>query len=581
MKQEPLLQVKNLRIVVEQSRETSTPLIHGVSFDVYKSEIVGVVGESGSGKSLTSLSILQLLDEKLSIESESITFGESKLRLQELPEKEMRSIRGKQIAMVFQEPMSSLNPLMRCGKQVDEMMEIHASKSKLEIKEHTLSLFRQVQLPDPERAYRAYPHELSGGQLQRVMIAMAISCNPLLLIADECTTALDVTVQKEILDLLKQLNKDLGISILFISHDLDVISQISDRVIVMKDGRIVEQGNIEQIFKAPKDSYTMRLIASKPPLGVKLDRLPKPRSFETSIGDDGDFNDFTERFIQKHQISATSMELRRKMLEEAENVLQVRDLVKSYPIKSNFWGKPTAYLKAVDNVNFVVKKGETVGLVGESGCGKSTLSKALLRLIEPDAGDVFFKGESVTDWNRKTLNRKRKEIQYIFQDPYSSLNPRHTIGYAILEPMTVHRILPTQRQRRERVEELLELVGLLPEHYARYPHQFSGGQRQRICIARALSMNPEFIVCDEIVSALDVSVQAQVLNLLMELREQFDLSLLFVSHDLSIVKFVSDRLLVMRAGKIVEYGWSEDIYRDPQNDYTKTLFNAIPKPKTI
>jgi len=321
----------------------------------------------------------------------------------------------------------------------------------------------------------------------------------------------------------------------------------------------------------------MRLIASKPPLGVKLDRLPKPESFETSLSDDGDYKNFTERFIHKHQVSLESLELRRQMLEESEVVLQVRDLVKSYPIKSNFWGKPTAYLKAVDNVSFAVKKGETVGLVGESGCGKSTLSKALLRLIEPDAGKVFFKGESVLDWNRKMLNKKRKEIQYIFQDPYSSLNPRHTIGYAIQEPMTVHRILPTQNQRRERVEELLELVGLLPEHYTRYPHQFSGGQRQRICIARALSMNPEFIVCDEIVSALDVSVQAQVLNLLMDLREQFDLSLLFVSHDLSIVKFVSDRLLVMRAGKIVEQGWSEDIYRNPQNDYTKTLFDAIPK----
>lgn len=577
MQHKPLLSVKDLRIVVQQSNEKVLPLIHGVSFDVHASEVVGVVGESGSGKSLTSLAILQLLDEKLSIQSGEILFGEKQEKLHELLEKDMRNIRGKQIAMIFQEPMSSLNPLMRCGKQVDEMMEIHTSESKAKIKENTLKLFRQVQLPDPERAYRSYPHELSGGQLQRVMIAMAISCNPSLLIADECTTALDVTVQKEILDLLKSLNTELGISILFISHDLDVISQISDRVIVMKDGRIVEQGNIQKIFKKPQDPYTMRLIASKPPIGVKLDRLPKPQSFEPSFESNDNYGNFSEQFIKDHIITPEVLSRRQKMLEEAEDILEVKSLFKSYPIKSNFWGKPTAYLKAVNDVSFTVKQGETVGLVGESGCGKSTLSKALLRLIEPDAGDVLFKGESVLQWDRKSLNRKRKEIQYIFQDPYSSLNPRHTIGFAVQEPMAVHHILPTKRQRKEKVMDLLERVGLLPEHYDRYPHQFSGGQRQRICIARALSMNPQFIVCDEIVSALDVSVQAQVLNLLMDLREQFDLSLLFVSHDLSIVKFISDRLLVMKAGKIVEQGWSEEIYKNPKQDYTKKLFEAIPK----
>lgn len=542
-------------------------LVKNISFQIEKGEILGLVGESGSGKSLSSLAILGLLSENLFISGGSIHFKDQALH--ELSDKQLQKVRGKQISMIFQEPMSSLNPLMRCGYQVDEMMLTHEKINSREAKNRTLDLFRKVMLPDPERAYSAYPHELSGGQLQRIMIAMSLACEPDLLIADECTTALDVTVQKEIIDLLKKLNKEIGIAILFISHDLGVIADIADKLMVMRHGEIVESGNVKDIFERPNHAYTKQLVASKPPLDIPLAKLPQPHFFDSSALSASDF--YKSNILSKEDIS----ERKAKILASTK-ILEVKDLVKFYPQKVNFWGKATAYLHAVDHLSFDVRKGETLGLVGESGCGKSTLAKTLLKLIEPDAGDVIFKGSSLYGLRPKDLRKKRKEIQYIFQDPYSSLNPRLSIGYAIHEPMTVHGILDNKKQRKERVVELLELVGLEADHYGRYPHQFSGGQRQRICIARALSMNPDFLVCDEIVSALDVSVQAQVLNLLLDLRDKLNLSMLFVSHDLAIVKFISDRLLVMKSGKFVEQGWADEIYSNPQHEYTKTLLSAIP-----
>ncbi len=556
-----------MSISLKRKKQEPQILVDSISFEIHRGEILGLVGESGSGKSLSSLSILQLLADPLYISDGSIQFkGKS---IHTLSDKAMQKIRGKQISMIFQEPMSSLNPLMRCGQQVDEIMKIHEGITNAQAKERTLELFNQVQLPDPDRAYRAYPHQLSGGQLQRIMISMALACKPDFLIADECTTALDVTVQKEIIELLKNLNQSYGIAILFISHDLGVIADIADRVIVMRQGSIVEEGRVRRLFKAPNHPYTKQLIASKPPLDIALKRLAQPHFFESE-------NAQAEDFYKMNTLQREDIELRQEKIMNSPAILEVQALNKAYPQKVNFWGKATAYLKAVNQVSFDVRVGETMGLVGESGCGKSSLSKAIVKLIEADSGDVLFKGSSLFGLRPKELRKKRRDIQYIFQDPYSSLNPRLSIGYAIQEPMTVHQILHSKKERKERAVELLELVGLEADHYDRYPHQFSGGQRQRICIARALSMNPAFLVCDEIVSALDVSVQAQVLNLLLDLREKLNLSMLFVSHDLAIVRFISDRLLVMKQGKIVEEGWAHDIYENPQHSYTKSLLSAIP-----
>lgn len=565
-----LLDVQNLIIAVNQDQE-SRDLVRGISFQIDRQEIIGLVGESGSGKSLTSLALMCLLNPPLNIRSGTITFkGED---LCTYKEKALQGVRGQQIAMIFQEPMSSLNPVMRCGDQVDEMMQIHHNWSKEKIRNRTLELFEKVQLPDVERIYRAFPHELSGGQLQRVMIAMAIACEPDLLIADECTTALDVTVQQEILELLRDLNKELGVAVLFISHDLALVQGLVDRVIVMRDGEIVEQGAKEQVFNAPKHPYTFQLLASRPPLDINLSKLPKPSFF---AGDEMDYSSL-EKFYNEHRKDSAQIARRKESIKASPILVEVKNLMKSYPSAKNFWGRPTAYVHAVKNISFNIRKGETLGLVGESGCGKSTLSKTLLALQPADSGDVLFNGVSIFGLSTRALRAMRKDIQYIFQDPYSSLNPRLSIGQAIQEPMEVHGVLTNRKARKERTMELLDLVGLEPDHYNRYPHQFSGGQRQRICIARALALDPKFIVCDEIVSALDVSVQAQVLNLLIELREKFELSLLFVSHDLSIVKFISDRILVMQQGNVVESGWVDEVYSNPKNPYTETLLKAIPK----
>lgn len=569
--QKPLLSLQNVSISLFHKNKEKQKLVHNISLHVASGEIVGIVGESGSGKSLTCLSIPGLLHHNLKVVQGSILFEDQELL--SLSDQKLRSFRGNRIAMVFQEPMSSFNPVMTCGKQVDEMIQLHLSIDRKEVKSHTLSLFKKVQLRDPERAYDSYPHELSGGQLQRIMIAMAISCDPLLLIADECTTALDVTVQKEILLLLKALNKELQLTILFISHDLGVIKDIADQVIVMKDGRIVEQGKAEVIFNTPQENYTKMLLASTPPSNVSLKALPKPEMFF----DQSAFSlEKVKIFYREHTILNEEIENRKKYIVEQETILDVRNISKKFVSERNFWGKPKKIIHAVNDLSFALKKSETLGIVGESGSGKSTVSKAILQLIKPDSGEIDFQGQRLDLMALRDLRKVRKHIQYIFQDPYSSLNPRLTVGFAIQEPMKIHNIRESKAKRKEFALELLEKVGMSAEHYDRYPHEFSGGQRQRICIARALALEPKVLVCDEIVSALDVSVQAQVLNLLVDLRKELELSMIFVTHDLSIVRFLCERTLVMRKGEKVEYGWTDEIFEDPSSDYTKKLLDSIP-----
>ncbi len=546
-------------------------LVKDISFDLNRGEILGLVGESGSGKSLTCLSIPALLGEKLKVVNGEINYNSTNLL--SLKESEIRKYRGSEIAMVFQEPMSSFNPVMKCGAQVDEMISLHKNISKTEVKNLTKSLFERVQLKDFDRAYNSYPHELSGGQLQRIMIAMAISCEPNLLIADECTTALDVTVQKEILYLLKELNEKLNISIIFISHDLAVIKEIADKVVVMKEGIIIEKGTVNDIFNKPKEPYTQILLASTPPDNISLKSLPKPEMFYEN--DTFSENKVTE-FYKENRLTPKEIQDRKEFLQNAPVILTAKGINKQFITSKNFWGKPIKAIQAVDDISFELRESETLGIVGESGSGKSTLSKAILRLINADSGEVEFLGKRIDLLNQRDLRAIRKDIQYIFQDPYSSLNPRLSIGYAIQEPMKIHNIRSTQKERKEFTYELLEKVGLEKSHYNRYPHEFSGGQRQRICIARALAMEPKLIVCDEIVSALDVSVQAQVLNLLVDLRNEFNLSLIFVTHDLSIVRFLCERTLVMRKGKIEEKGWTDELFNDPKSKYTRTLLDSIP-----
>lgn len=539
-------------------------VVKGISFSISSGEIVGLVGESGSGKSVSSLAIMGLLPQKSShIDSGSIIFDG--LNLANIDEKIHRTLRGKRIAMIFQEPMTALNPVQKCGKQVLEIILLHNKISKSEAKERVLELFTEVMLPDIERIYNSYPHELSGGQKQRVMIAMALSCNPDLLIADEPTTALDVTVQKTILELLKSLQEKYGIGILFITHDLGVIKQIADRVVVLYKGEIVEQGDVNEVFFKPKHPYTQGLIASRPPTDERPRRLLTVSDFLN-----------TEKKVSEI-ITTKEREENHKVLYSNSPILKVKDLVIEYVIDKNLFGKTTKTLKAVNNVSFDIYKGETLGLVGESGCGKTTIGRAILQLIESKSGKVELEGVNLSELSQEKMRLLRKKIQIIFQDPYSSLNPRMTIGDAIKEPMTVHNLYSNDTQRKEKVMELLEKVGLDRSHYKRYPHEFSGGQRQRIGIARALSLEPEIVICDESVSALDVSVQAQVLNLINDLKRDFGFTCIFISHDLSVVKYMSDRMVVMQKGNIIEMGDSDTIYSNPQTDYTKKLIWAIPK----
>ena len=597
-----ILDVKNLEVQFLSEKKYTTA-VNGINFSLNAGETVGIVGESGSGKSVTSLSIMRLLSEPPAKITGAVSYQLSAIRnpleekqkekliaesceLTAFSEAAMCQIRGKEIAMIFQEPMTSLNPVYTCGHQVAEAILVHNNITKTEAKQQTLALFEKVKLQDPQRVFLSYPHQLSGGQKQRVMIAMALSCHPKILIADEPTTALDVTVQKSILELLKSLQVEYGMAIIFITHDLGVIAEIADRVLVMYKGSIVEDNTVENIFKNPKHPYTRSLLACRPPLDVRLSHLPVVADF-MDVTTDADGNTvITEKINSLADIKKSFLipeEATKKRLTFLQNqtpLLEVRNLKVYYPNNKNFFGVAQSYVKAVDDVSFVVYPGETLGLVGESGCGKTTLGRAILGLIPVNSGEVIYKGQDLLSLEHygspEKLKALRKDIQIVFQDPYSSLNPRMTIGSAIIEPMQVHKLYNSDALRREKVIELLEIVGLLPEHFNRYPHEFSGGQRQRICIARALSVNPSFIICDECVSALDVSVQAQILNLLMSLREKFGFTCIFISHDLSVVKFISDRMIVMNKGCIEEFGNADDIYYHPQKEYTKRLIDAIP-----
>lgn len=562
MDKQVILTVNNLGL----SFAKGTPVLKDVSFEVVEGEVVGLVGESGSGKSVTSLSIMRLLAKYAQMTGEIIFNGQDLITLSE---RAMEKVRGKEISMIFQEPMSSLNPSHRCGDQVAEAILVHQSVGKAEAKEKVIGLFEDVMLPEPERIYQSYPHELSGGQLQRVMIAMAISNYPKLIIADEPTTALDVTVQKGIVELLKSIAEKYKTAVVFISHDLGVVRSIADKVIVMQKGEIVEFGKTEQLFLNAEHPYTNGLLACRPPLDCRLKRLPTVSDF---IGKD---EKELSRYLDSIALTQQEWDARYKAVMQNETLLEVSNLDKWYITKKNWWGKAVDHFKAVNDVSFSLRKGEILGLVGESGSGKTTVGRSILKLIQPTNGTINFEGQDITQYSDKEMRPLRKDYQVIFQDPYSSLNPRMKIGDAIMEPMHIHRVGSTKADRKDRAVQLLETVELEADHMDRYPHQFSGGQRQRICIARTLSLNPKFIVCDESVSALDVSVQAQILNLLLDLKDQFDLSYLFISHDMSVIKFLCDNVMVMKDGRIIEKGTSEEIYRNPKEVYTQELIRAI------
>ena len=579
-----LLEFKNL-VTEFRTEGTSVKAVKGISFTLNRGETIGIVGESGSGKSVTSLSAMRLIPNPPG----EITGGEiifhqkdgTATDLLKISEEEMRVFRGNDIAMIFQEPMTSLNPVFTCGNQVVEAIMLHQKLNKKQAKELTIKLFEEVQLPDPERIFRTYPHQISGGQKQRVMIAMAMSCQPSVLIADEPTTALDVTVQKTILQLMQKLQTERDMGIMFITHDLGVIAELADKVVVMYKGDIVEQGNVWDIFSNPQHPYTKGLLACRPPLDKRYTFLPTVSDF-MKTDENGKIienNISVEEFTKNLAIPLSERENKHKELYSKEPILQIKNLKTYFPIRNGFFGGISEYVRAVDNITFDVYPGETLGLVGESGCGKTTTGRTIIRLEEPTEGEMIYKGKDIAKMNTKELREFRKEVQIIFQDPYSSLNPRMTIGNAIMEPMQVHSILDNDEQRKKRVEDLLTRVNLDPSHFYRYPHEFSGGQRQRIGIARALAVNPKFIICDESVSALDVSVQAQVLNLLNELKEEFGLTYIFISHDLSVVKYMSDRMVVMQAGQIEEMGDADQIYNQPGTEYTKKLINAIPEGK--
>lgn len=557
----PLLQIQNL--VISFSRENSwTDVIKNISFELHKNEIIGIVGESGSGKSVSSLAVLGLLPNKISrISNGQILYNGDDLT--QKSSKDFRKIRGREISMIFQEPMSSLNPSLKCGYQVEEILFEHTNLSKKEVKVEVLSLFEKVKLPNPEKIYNSYPHQISGGQKQRVMIAMAIACKPKILFADEPTTALDVTVQKEIIKLLKELQQETQMSIVFISHDLALVSEIADRVLVMYKGEIVEQGPTAEIFRNPQQTYTKALIASRPSLDERLKRLPTIADF---------LNDTTPTEI----ITPEERTKRLERLYAQPPILEVKNIEKNYYSKIGILGKKSVF-QALHDISFKVYEGETKGLVGESGSGKSTIGNAILQLDKATKGQIFYKGTDITALSEKEFKNFRKEIQIIFQDPYSSLNPKMKVGEAIMEPMQVHNLYKNNKERKHKALEILERVGLSEEHFNRYPHEFSGGQRQRIGIARTIALQPKLIVCDESVSALDISVQAQVLNLLNELKENFGFTYIFISHDLAVVKYMSDKILVLNKGHLEEETEADELYRNPKTEYSRKLIDAIPK----
>jgi len=591
---QPLLSVNHLSVnfIAEGS---NTAAVKGISFTVEAGEIVAIVGESGSGKSVTSLSLMKLLPKQAIVKGKLIFTDHSGklIDLLAISEKEINAIRGKDMAMIFQEPMTSLNPVLTCGYQVMEAIQLHQQLSKVSAKEKAIALFEKVKLPNPAEMMNRYPHQLSGGQKQRVMIAMAISCNPSLLIADEPTTALDVTVQKTILELIKELQLQLGMGVILITHDLGLVADIADRVLVMYKGEIAEQGKTNEVLQHPQHPYTKALMACRPSMHGRGERLPVVSDFMAPLPPKGGTGtradagnnmvfETTEKNTESGNILIDGQESQQlktgnsNLIRTNETVLRVENLKVYYPGKMPLFARTPPPFKALDDVSFTVSKGETVGLVGESGCGKTTLGRAVLQLIPVTSGNIILNGANLAGLTKSSMQPIRKDLQIVFQDPYGSLNPRLTIGAAIQEPMLVHRILNSSSQRKDKVIELLEKVNLKPEHFNRYPHEFSGGQRQRICIARALALNPSFLIFDESVSALDVSVQAQVLNLLNDLKKEFGYTAIFISHDLSVVRYISDRIMVMHKGKIVEEGESDEIYFSPKNEYTKKLIDAIP-----
>ncbi|WP_139854287.1 ABC transporter ATP-binding protein [Aequorivita sinensis] len=560
MENTPLISIKDL-VLSLGNKKKKTEVLHTISFDVFENEILGIVGESGSGKSVTSLTLMGLLPKKQANLSGEIYFQGNDLLKYE--EKKFRKIRGSEIAMIFQEPMSALNPSLKCGFQVSEILMLHLNMNASEAKKETISLFEKVKLPRPNEIYNSYPHQISGGQMQRVMIAMAIACKPKLLIADEPTTALDVTVQKEIISLLKSIQKETKMAMLFISHDLSLVSEIADRVLVMYKGNIVESATTEEIFKNPQNEYTKALLASRPSLNVRLAELPTIASI-------------ADKSFKPREIKATERAKKHKQIYTQSPILEIVNLEKYYFSNVGLFAK-TEVVKAVDNVSFSVFEGETLGLVGESGCGKSTLGKTILQLEKATEGSIKYRGKELTTLSKTDIRNLRKEIQIIFQDPFSSLNPRLMIGEALMEPMEVHGLGKNKKERRERVISLLDRVGLDETYFYRYPHELSGGQRQRVGIARTVIVEPKLVICDESVSALDISVQAQVLNLLNELKNDYGFTYIFISHDLAVVKYMSDQLLVMNKGKIEELGDADEIYENPQTEYSKKLIQAIPK----
>lgn len=560
MENTPLISIKDL-VLSLGNKKKKTEVLHTISFDVFENEILGIVGESGSGKSVTSLTLMGLLPKKQANLSGEIYFQGNDLL--KYDEKKFRKIRGSEIAMIFQEPMSALNPSLKCGFQVSEILMLHLNMNASEAKKETISLFEKVKLPRPNEIYNSYPHQISGGQMQRVMIAMAIACKPKLLIADEPTTALDVTVQKEIISLLKSIQKETKMAMLFISHDLSLVSEIADRVLVMYKGNIVESATTEGIFKNPQNEYTKALLASRPSLNVRLAELPTIASI-------------ADKSFKPREIKATERAKKHKQIYTQSPILEIVNLEKYYFSNVGLFAK-TEVVKAVDNVSFSVFEGETLGLVGESGCGKSTLGKTILQLEKATAGSIKYRGKELTTLSKTDIRNLRKEIQIIFQDPFSSLNPRLMIGEALMEPMEVHGLGKNKKERRERVISLLDRVGLDETYFYRYPHELSGGQRQRVGIARTVIVEPKLVICDESVSALDISVQAQVLNLLNELKNDYGFTYIFISHDLAVVKYMSDQLLVMNKGKIEELGDADEIYENPQTEYSKKLIQAIPK----
>jgi len=555
-----MLSINNVSISFKSEEQYNT-VVKGVSFNLNNKQILGIVGESGSGKSVTSLAILGLLSKNAKVKGKIIfdDFDVTKIK-----EKEFRKIRGNQISMIFQEPMSSLNPSLTCGYQVEEILLQHKKISKKEAKILVIELFNKVKLPRAEVIYSQYPHQLSGGQKQRVMIAIAIACKPQILIADEPTTALDVTVQKEIIELLKELQQETEMSIIFISHDLALVSEIADTVLVMYKGEIVEQGLVEQVFKSPKHDYTRALINSKPNLNERLKKLPTVKNF-------------IEKTVQNEVYTSNERVAFHDKIYAKKPLLEVKELATYFNTNNSFFFNKNNIVKAVDEVSFQLFEGETLGLVGESGCGKTTLGRTILQLEKASKGTILYNQNDVTNLSKKELKNFRKEVQIIFQDPFSSLNPRIPVGQAIMEPMKVHGIFNFAEERKKYVFEILERVGLEEEHFYRYPHEFSGGQRQRIGIARTIALRPKLIICDESVSALDVSVQAQVLNLLNELKEDFGFTYIFISHDLAVVKYMADQLVVMNKGKIEEIGDADAIYNAPKTSYTQKLIDAIPK----